>query len=352
MHVPGALPLAAELELHLSRRDNVGAGSDVRSIGVYGFDFGGHRGRGLRLRERRRSQDENHDENREHGKIITLINQILKKFVLFLAIYSFTAGITSGQEAVEPDRPDVTNGTHIVDIGLLQLEIGGLYTHAAVGEHAAGTPITARVGLADWLEARIGTDGFLAQQSGSATATGLGNLQIGAKLRLWADPGGLPVLSILPAVNVPTASADKGLGSGAADYTLAVLTGKDIARHAHVDVNYGIGAIGVGEGAPHFLQHLVSISASAAVTDNWNPYVEAFWFSREEVDGRASVAMDAGAIYELGERYALDGGVQLGVTSNAPRIAVFGGVTIIVGDILGGHGVHARQRQLARRRRP
>jgi len=36
-------------------------------------------------------------------------------------------------EGIEPDRPDVTNGTHIVDIGLLQLEIGGLYTHVAAG---------------------------------------------------------------------------------------------------------------------------------------------------------------------------------------------------------------------------
>ena len=258
-------------------------------------------------------------------------------------------GSALAQEAIEPDRPDVTNGTHIVDIGLLQIEIGGLYTHASAGQHAVGTPVTARVGLFEWIEARIGTDGLLTQTTGLSSATGIGNLQIGAKLRIWAEPGGLPVLSILPAVNVPTASAAKGLGSGAADYTVAVLTGTDIGRHAHVDVNYAIGAIGVGEGQPHFLQHLVSVSTSAAVSDNWNPYVEAFWFSREDVGGDAVVAMDAGAIYELGARYALDGGVQFGVSSNAPTFAAFGGVSIIVGDILGGHGVHARQRQLARR---
>jgi len=258
-------------------------------------------------------------------------------------------GAASAQDAIEPDRPDVTNGTHIVDIGLLQIELGGLYTYPAAGQRAVGTPVTARVGLTEWLEARIGTDGLLAQRNGGSSATGIGNLQIGAKLRLWAEPGGLPVLSILPSVNVPTASAEKGLGSGAADFTLAVLTGTDIGRHAHVDVNYGIGAIGVGADQPHFLQHLVSLSTSAAVSDNWNPYVEAFWFSREDVDGDAVVAIDAGAIYELGGRYALDGGVQFGVSSNAPAFAAFGGISIIVGDILGGHGVHARQRQLARR---
>jgi len=249
------------------------------------------------------------------------------------------------QETVEPDRPDVTNSTHIVEIGLLQIEIGGLYTHPAARQHGFGSPITARAGLADWLEARIGSDGFLTQSDGLNRATGLGNVQVGAKLRLWADPGGVPVLSLLPSVNIPTASAEKNLGSGSADYTVAVLTGSDIGRHGHVDINYGIGSIGSGGGDPHFVQHLLSISASAAVTDNWNPYFETFWYSRQEAAGRAVLAMDAGAIYELGTRYALDGGMQFGVSGNAPAFAAFGGISIIVGDILGGHGVHARQRR-------
>jgi len=249
------------------------------------------------------------------------------------------------QETIEPDRPDVTNGTHIVDIGLLQIELGGLYTRSAPGQRAFGSPVTARAGLTEWLEARIGTDGLLRQSDGVSRATGIGNVQLGAKLRLWSEPGGAPVLSVLPTVNLPTANAEKGLGSGSADYTLALLSGTDIGRHGHVDVNYGIGAIGGGGGAPHFLQHLVSVSASVAVSDNWNPYAEAFWFSRQEVDGGGVAAVDAGAIYELGARYALDGGLQFGVSRNAPSVAAFAGVSIVVGDILGNHGVHARQRK-------
>jgi hypothetical protein len=268
--------------------------------------------------------------------------------VCLLALSAEARAQQQAREEVEPDRPDVTNGTHIVDIGLLQIEIGGLYTHADSSQHSAGTPFTARVGLTDWLEARVGTDGLLTQTDGFTSVTGIGNVQVGAKLRLWADPGGIPVLSILPTVNIPAASAQKGLGSGTADYTLALLTGTDIGRHTHVDVNYGIGSIGAGEGAPHFVQHLVSVSASDAVSDNWNPYVEVYWFSRQESDGAGVTAVDAGAIYELGSRYALDGGVQIAL-SNGPAFAAFGGISIIVGNILGNHGVHARQRQKQRR---
>jgi len=254
------------------------------------------------------------------------------------------------QETIEPDRPDVTNGTHIVDIGLLQVEIGGLYTHAGVDQQAFGSPFTARLGLLPWLEARIGTDGFLSQSDPLGSVTGLGNLQLGAKMRLWANPGGVPVLSILPTVNVPTANADKGLGSGDADYTLAVLTGTDIGSHGHVDVNYGIGAIGAGGGA-HFTQHLVSLSASLAASDKWNPYVETFWLSRQEAGGGAITAFDLGAIYELGSRFAVDGGIQIGVSGSAPDLAAFAGLSIIVGDVLGKHGVHARQRHAQERAR-
>src|SRR5436190_11152989 len=257
----------------------------------------------------------------------------------------------AAQEAIEPDRPDVTNGTHIVDIGLLQVEIGGLYTHPGADQGAWGSPFTARLGLLPWLEARIGTDGFVSQSDLLGRVTGLGNLQLGAKMRLWANPGGVPVLSILPTVNVPTASADKGLGSGDTDYTLAVLTGTDIGSHGHVDINYGIGAIGAGGGAPHFAQHLVSVSASVAASANLNPYIETFWISRQESAGGAIAAFDLGAMYELGSRFAIDGGIQIGVSGSAPDLAAFGGLSIIVGDVLGKHGVHARQRHAQERAR-
>lgn len=254
-------------------------------------------------------------------------------------------------EPIEPDRPDVTNGTHIVDNGLLQVEMGGIFTRAAPGERAFGSPFTARLGLLDWLEVRFGGDGWLSQTSSDGSASGFGNLEIGAKLRLWDEPGGVPVLSILPNVSIPTASASKDLGSGDADYTVTFLTGTDIGRRGHVDVNYGIGAIGAGGGAPHFVQHVVSVSASMTATPKWNPYVEAFWYSREEAGHGPTTAVDAGAIYIVSPRFAIDGGLQCGLTTAADDFAAFAGISVVVGDILGGHGVHRRAGQAPKPKR-
>src|SRR5438477_9977874 len=51
---------------------------------------------------------------------------------------------------IDPDRPDVTNGTHIVDAGLLQGEIGGLLTRPDSTSNSGGTPVPVRFGLAGW----------------------------------------------------------------------------------------------------------------------------------------------------------------------------------------------------------
>jgi hypothetical protein len=248
---------------------------------------------------------------------------------------------------IAPDRPDVTNGTNIVEEGLLQVEVG--VQHVRMGsQHSAGTPVTFRVGLFEWLEARVGTDGFLHQSDNGSNVSGAGNVQLGAKLRLFADPGGVPVLSILPTINLPVASASKGLGSGDLDATLVVLTGTDMGRTSHLDVNYGVGAIGAGLGRPHFFQQLVSASFSHSLTEQLSPYIEGFWFSRQDPDGGPVVSVDAGFIQAFAARFAIDGGIAVGLTNAAPDFSVFTGLSIIIGDVLGDHGVIARQRKAAR----
>src|SRR5262249_23896261 len=140
----------------------------------------------------------------------------------------------------------------------------------------------------------------------------------------------IPVLSILPTINFPTADAEKGFGSGDRDYLLAVLSGSDLGRHWHADVNYGIGRIGAVNGEPLFPQHLSSVSVSDAATDNLNPYGEVYWFSKQDPDGGGVIAVHAGVIYELGPRYAIDGGVQVTATGEHD-IAVFFGFSMVVG---------------------
>ena len=69
------------------------------------------------------------------------------------AIVSVSVSALAQDEHINPDQPDVTNGTHIVSTGLAQVELGGIYIHNTTNLHSGGTPFTVRVGLTDWIEA-------------------------------------------------------------------------------------------------------------------------------------------------------------------------------------------------------
>jgi hypothetical protein len=187
--------------------------------------------------------------------------------------------------------------------------------------------VLARLGVSNWFEARIGADGWVEHALGGDRQSGFGNIQAGAKLRLVSDSAGTPVLSAIPMISLPTASAGKGLGSGEADFTLTLAGGTDLGDRGHVDANYGVGKIGAGVGQRRFTQHLVSVSASVSA-GRWDPYAELYWFSAQELAGSGVAAFDVGTNCHLRDRLTLDGGLQVGLSHAAPKLSLFGGVSV------------------------
>jgi len=74
------------------------------------------------------------------------------------------------------------------------------------------------------------------------------------------------------------------------------------------------------------------VSLSHSVTEQLSPYIEGYWFSRQDPDGGRVLSVDAGLIQALTARLAVDGGFTVGLTNAAPHLAVFGGLSIIVGE--------------------
>jgi outer membrane putative beta-barrel porin/alpha-amylase len=231
---------------------------------------------------------------------------------------------------IEPDRPDLTNSVNTVEPGLFQIEFGAAYTRDG-SARTVGLPLTGRFGVTNRFELRIDATSVESEVAENVRTTGIGDIAAGVKLRLWYGRGGLPPSSLEPAINIPAKSSHKGLMFDDPDYTVTWLTGLDVGSRAHVDVNYRIGAIGEGRGSARFTQHAASISTSFTTAENWSPYVEVYWISRQESDGTAVSAIDTGVIRTITPRLAVDAGVQLGVSHAAPALALFGGVSTIIG---------------------
>src|SRR5437870_2020271 len=121
--------------------------------------------------------------------------------VTLLASAALVAQAQTPPPTIEPDRPDVTNGPHLVGVGTVQFELGGIYTRDRSQQYVAAAPATVRIGVLSGLEARLGVDNQFA--ASSEDNTGLGTIQAGAKVRVWSNSRGAALVSILPTIVVP-----------------------------------------------------------------------------------------------------------------------------------------------------
>lgn len=236
-----------------------------------------------------------------------------------LLVIALQCGRAAAQTAaIEPDRPDLTNGPHLVTSGTVQFELGGIFTHDTSGRHMAAAPVAVRIGVSKGFEARFAVDNQFVAIGGE---TGIGMIQAGAKIRVWSDSHGEGLVSVLPAVLVPTSGGDP-------DVSIVVATGVDLGPRARVDVNYGATSLGPGEGRDtRLVQHLLSASASVSMTGRWSGFFELYGTSRERVDGAAAIAFDTGAQFLVAPHVVADVGVDFGVSADAPSFSVFAGLS-------------------------
>jgi hypothetical protein len=235
---------------------------------------------------------------------------------------------------VLPDRPDVSNSTQTVPVGAFQIELGLEHAHSSVAdspaEHRLAIQATLRAGLTDRFEVRLDGEPFvqLWQEQNDA---GSGDVALGFKYRFFDPPEGqwLPSLGIESFVKLPVAKTP--IGSERTDLGVLVLASQDLPWQLSLDVNAGL--VAVGQVRPHgyLLQALASASVSRKVGERLSPYAELFFASREERDGRHTLGFDAGLIYLLTRRIALDAAVETTLSGQGPDYAFRAGFSVLVG---------------------
>ena len=141
--------------------------------------------------------------------------------------WSYNASYEGGPDLDEPlvtDRPDFTEASSTVGLGVVQLEVGYTYTRdddptQSVENHSYGEPLL-RIGmLANWFELRVGwnyVNEITVAGTQKNTQSGSEDLYLGAKIGLTPQDGLLPEMALIPQMDVPTATSSGagGFGSG------------------------------------------------------------------------------------------------------------------------------------------
>jgi hypothetical protein len=251
--------------------------------------------------------------------------------------WSYGDGGDGGPNLDEPiitDRPDFTEASVTVGLGVVQLETGYTYVTDEDGPtsfraHSAPEALL-RVGvLADWFELRLAYT-YLEETTsttgvGRETLNGSDDLYLGVKLALTGQAGILPEMALVPQMRVPSGSSELTAGETLPgvnwlygwDVTEIVSTGGSTQVNRRLD----------DETDAPYLEFAQSWTINYALTEQLTGYTEWFCFAPDGADSNHNENyFDGGFAFRPTDNVQFD--VRAGVGLNEAAADMFSGVGV------------------------
>jgi len=262
----------------------------------------------------------------------------MKKF-LFLVLLATGAATAraQGSNANEPDfivpsRPTVSNPAEFQKPGVLQLEYGyNANFHATGVSVEQDTPLSLRFAVNRRLLLELDEDSPFSQTSGGIRATGAGDTQPGIQVVLQHESDSRPGVAVAYVIKLPTASSTKGLGTGRVDHALTGLISKNV-HGTTIDFNFSYVLAGRTSTSGHVSSGQAALALSRSVSKRFGVQGEISGSSRQDLQPGSLFALGAVTL-QVNRRLVLDSGMRFGLTSDAPRVGVFAGITVGIADL-------------------
>jgi hypothetical protein len=233
---------------------------------------------------------------------------------------------------IVPSRPTVSNPAEFQKPGVLQLEVGYNANFHAPGVHLLqDMPLALRFAVNRRLLLEFDTDSPSSQTVAGMRTTGAGDSQLGIQLVLQHEKESRPGFSVAYYIKLPTADNAKGLGTGRVDHNFIALVSKKMGGTT-VDFNADFLFSGRTTDNGHALSGQGALAASRNVTRRVGIQGELSGSSRNDAQPGAMLALGA-VTYQINRRLVLDSGLRVGLTHDAPRSGLFGGLTFGLGDL-------------------
>jgi len=222
-------------------------------------------------------------------------------------------------------RPLTVDDADPLDPGVFELDAGVAYYRGGDYTHW-DFPFGLTYGVARDLDAHISFGGQRDEQSESFSGTmresGISDLELGAKWHFIAtDPLGIRN-SIAPGVKLPTASEQRRLGSGAADYDLIWIASRAFGDRIDIHLNLGYAWVGEADDVVHY-----GLAAYYQLTDSLQWVGEVF-AEKEISSGTETVAaVNSGIRYYLTDQLILDCAAGTKLCGEAPDFSMTTGLT-------------------------
>ena len=251
-----------------------------------------------------------------------------------LPVQTVQPGAEEEEDFIKPGRPDVANPAEIQKAGVLQLEYGyDANFRAAEFRTDQSAPLALRFAASSrlLLEADLDTIKSETDETGMRS-TGIGDTRLGFQLVALKDTERHPALAFAYYVKLPTASKEKGLGTGRVDHKVVVLVSKKLGE-TDVDFNTALLIVGHEDIMNRWVNGgQFALSFSREFKNNFGVQGELSGESKDDVQPKGLFALGA-LTYKVNRRLILDAGMRFGLNADAPRVGVFAGVTVGVADL-------------------
>lgn len=229
---------------------------------------------------------------------------------------------------IQPSRPGVANPAEIQRPGVLQIEFGYDANFRADEFRAQqATPLTLRFAASKRLLLQLDLEALRSEtdEEGNRT-TGLGDTRLGFQVVALEDGPGQPALGFAYHIKLPSASTEKGLGTGRVDHSVTALLSKKLGE---TDVDFNVAYLNVGrdDSARRASGGLAAIGFSREFHNDYGIEGELSGNSVEDLQPRGIYALGA-LTYKVNRRFRLDAGMRFGLNPEAPRVGVFAGFTV------------------------
>lgn len=227
--------------------------------------------------------------------------------------------------AINTDRPDFTDASTTVGLGVLQLETGYTFTKSSDTEsHSWGEPMIRYGVLANWIELRMAVAPVT--ERSTSTRSGIEDLYLGVKLALTQQDGLLPGVAVVPQMTVPTGSA-----KFSADRVLPgvnLLYGWDLSDALSMDASTHLN-LAVDDDAHSYVAWAQSLSVGLSLTSKLSSFFE--WYALFPVSSATAMTehyLDAGLAYALSDDLQIDFRVGKGLNDASDDYFVGTGLAI------------------------
>ena len=221
-----------------------------------------------------------------------MIKNILSAGIILICSYGLAA-----QNVINTDRPDQSDGTHIVEKNLFQLETGLQFSKFDEVTTGFDNVTLIRFGVTRRFEVRL-MNQYSVVNDGSKTS-GFRPLTISFKNQLCDQKGLLPKITLVSYFRLPV-TLSPGFKGDHLGYTFTCALRHDLVPNIKIYGNLGINR----DQESTDISYLATLEANYNLTDRFSSFVE--YFGNYAAHSSSSNGMDFGFIYAIKNNFAVD----------------------------------------------